>query len=75
MIHPWAFALSMVALNGAGGQTVYVNPLEITVITGPSVVQLAEHVHCVVGLTNGKFVSTEDDCDTVQAKIQQAEGK
>jgi uncharacterized protein YlzI (FlbEa/FlbD family) len=33
---------------------------------------LAAGVHCMINLTNGKFVSVHDDCDVVLRKLEEA---
>lgn len=65
--------IELVELHGADGQRVFINPTEITSIREPIKGDLQRHFtagsHCVVVMTDGKFIATREDCDTVRDKV------
>jgi hypothetical protein len=73
-----ALALHMVLLHRVDGGEVAINPAQVTVLhptassTGGSNKLLTKDVHCVVGLSDGKFVSVIEPCDLVRKLIEEA---
>jgi hypothetical protein len=73
-----ALALHMVLLHRVGGGEVAVNPAHVTALhatmssIGQSNKLLTKDVHCVVGLSDGKFVSVIEPCDLVRKLIEEA---
>lgn len=67
-------ALHLVLLHTVDGREVAVNPEQITSLQAakedePNKV-LVETVRCVVGFTNGKFVSVVEHCDVVRKLLE-----
>lgn len=64
-------ALTLVALAGPDGQTIWVNPQEIVSVRTPrGKDHFGSQVHCLLEMTDGKFVNVTDDCDAVRQKIK-----
>lgn len=65
-------ALCLIILHRADGADVFINPAQVTslrVTAGP-LGKLAPHGHCVVGLTDGKFVSVIEPCAEVKRLLE-----
>lgn len=65
-------ALLFVMLHGTNGQQFFINPHQITSMrepTGNDLRHFPTGTHCVIGTTDGKFVATQEDCDTVRNLI------
>lgn len=61
-------ALNLIALHGAQGHTVYVNPKEVVSIrTAPTGANrhYAPDIHCLIQTSDGKVVGSTDNCDAV----------
>jgi hypothetical protein len=57
----------LVALHNGAGQEVFVNPREVTNLQGPKTRALfVKHVHCLVGFSDGKFVTVTETCEAVR---------
>ena len=68
--------LHLVLLHTVDGRVVAVNPEQVTSLQAsipdqPNKV-LVETVQCVVGLTNGKFISVIEPCDAVRQMLEGA---
>lgn len=74
MAGPILLVIMLVQFHGPTGERIDVNPAEVTGVRESHGQLLAEGVKCVVGLTNGKYVSLGDDCETVRMKLQGREG-
>jgi len=65
----------LVVLHIVDGTPVIINSDQITTLRSPSVVAERRHklmtkeVQCQVNLADGKFVSVQEDCPTVQRMI------
>src|SRR4030095_15028566 len=70
----------LIVLHSVDNLEVIVNPEE-SVVMGPSSEAakgtpnqlIVTGVHCIIGLTNGKFVSVVEPCDRVRALIEKSE--
>ncbi|MET0653662.1 MAG: hypothetical protein ABWY63_14220 [Hyphomicrobiaceae bacterium] len=63
--------VALVALTAADGTTVMVNPREIVVIRGQGKSRLlTPGAHCVIGTTDGKFITVIQTCDDVKQAIE-----
>jgi hypothetical protein len=67
-------AFSLVLLHRADGYEVIVNPSQVTslraTIGRPSKL-VPQGTRCMVGLTDGKFVSVVESCDEVRKLLEQ----
>lgn len=64
--------IKLIPLHGPDGQRYYVNPAFITTIREPinsDLRHLAPGAHCVIVMTNGKFVPVAESCDEVRAAV------
>jgi len=73
---PITLAMHLVLLHTVDGRDTLVNPEQVTSITHrfedePNKM-LVNTVRCVVGFSNGKFISVIEDCDEVQRKLEDA---
>jgi hypothetical protein len=65
-------ALLLVALTGPTGQRIDVNPAEVTSVRDPTDVgktYVARGVHCMLGITNGRFIAVRETCDAVRRRL------
>jgi hypothetical protein len=66
--------LRLVLVHVPGGDELELNPHEVSSIREPKDVQ--EHfqrdVHCIIVMTNGKFIGAVEDCRTVKMMIEMA---
>ena len=64
-------ALVLVQFTTPAGGRVDINPNEIASISEPrhGTKLYSEHVHCLIGLSNGKFVPLGDECTAVRRKL------
>lgn len=72
-MHVLLLALNLVALDGAHGKTVYVNPAEVVSIRAPAPGvpgHWAPDIHCLVQTSDGKIVASTDMCDAVADKLK-----
>lgn len=70
----WGIVLHLVVLHTVDGHEVAVNPEQVTSLHAakpdePNKV-LVETVQCVIGFTNGKFVSVSEHCDVVRRLLE-----
>jgi len=67
-----AVALSLIILHRADGGEVIINPAQVTSLraTAGSLGRLAPHGHCLVGLTDGKFVAVIEPCGDVKRLLE-----
>jgi len=68
--------LHLVLLHTVDGRETLVNPEQVTSLThrnedAPNKL-LTDTVQCVIGFSNGKFVSVIEHCDEVQRKLEDA---
>ena len=68
-------AAGFLVVRTLSGDDIAINPNQITSITktrdGEGNKWLVEDVHCVVGLTNGKFVSTAESCPSLLHRLEE----
>lgn len=69
-------ASSLIVLHAADGRPVTINPHQVTSLQqakpGETNRFLVEGVHCLVNLTDGKFVSTRETCEVVRQFMDDA---
>lgn len=73
-------AVAFIIVQSLDGSEVAINVDQITSITrtrddGEGHKMLTDKAECVIGLSNGKFVSIADDCGDVLRKILGTEGR
>lgn len=65
--------IQLLAVHGPDGQTIYVNPAEISSLRQPTNADLGRYfprtVHCIVVTTNGKFVAAVERCDVLRDRL------
>lgn len=66
-------ALRLLTLHRADGGTVAVNPDQITSLRSTAGVGHLAPGHCVIFLTDGKFVAVLEDCGAVQRQLETLE--
>lgn len=67
------FALALLVLHRADGGEVAINPAHVTSLRGTpgSLGRLLPHeAHCLVGLTDGKFVAVIEPCNIVKQLLE-----
>jgi hypothetical protein len=66
--------LHLIVLHTVDGHEVAINPEQVTSLTAGKPHQdnklLANNVRCVVGLTDGKFVSVSESCAAVRQLLE-----
>jgi hypothetical protein len=71
--------LHLVLLHTVDGHEVLVNPEQVTSMQAARPDEpnkfLTEGVNCAIGMTNGKFVSVVEDCDTVRRMLVEESAK
>ena len=76
MSDPITLALHLILLHTVDGRETLVNPEQVTSITHRAEDAqnklLTDTVQCVVGFSNGKFVSVLEHCDVVRQKLEEA---
>jgi uncharacterized protein YlzI (FlbEa/FlbD family) len=76
MIALAAAALQLIAFETLDGREVLINPANIVSVSETSEVRkpqeklLTEKVHCVINMTNGKFISVAEACDSVRRRLE-----
>jgi hypothetical protein len=68
-----AAALLLVILHGPDGGEISVNPMTVTTMRAAradATKQTIDGVACIITLTDGKFVSVREDCDSASAILQ-----
>lgn len=72
----FAAVIILVTLHGPGNRSILVNPTQVTSLHASTPSQpnryLTDEVKCLIGLTDGKFVSVIEPCDTVKEILEQA---
>lgn len=68
-------ALQFIVLQTLDGRNVHVNPSHV-VSLGESPDQrrgvFPEKVHCIVAMLDGKFITVEENCDSVRRRLEEA---
>jgi hypothetical protein len=68
--------MGLIVLHTLDGNEVAINPQQVTSLhsgkPGQSSKLFVQGVNCVVGLTDGKFVSTIENCDQVLKMLEGA---
>jgi hypothetical protein len=76
MADPVTLALHLILLHTVDGRETLVNPEQVTSLTHKSEGEpnklLVDTVQCVVGFSNGKFVSVTEHCNEVQKRLEEA---
>lgn len=68
-----AVAVVFFTLTLPGGSSVDINAGEVLTIREPATTQhLTKEVHCIVNLSDGKFIGVTEDCDTVRQRLREA---
>jgi hypothetical protein len=71
-----AAVVVLVMVHGPGNRSILVNPKQVTSLHASVPSQpnkyLADEVKCLVGLADGKFVSTIETCEEVKEILEQA---
>jgi hypothetical protein len=66
----------LILLHGPGGHEIRINPEQVTSLRaakpGEDNKFLTEGAHCMVSLTDGKFVSVVEPCEAVQQMLETA---
>lgn len=67
-------AAQLIVLHTIDGREISINPAQVTSLhaakPGEANKQLALGVRCLVNLTDGKFVSVAESCETVRRMLQ-----
>jgi hypothetical protein len=69
-----AATLYLISVHGPGGQEIEINVREISTIRQIRKIDsddphFSKEIHCIVIMTNGKFVGVVEDCEEVVRKI------
>ena len=63
--------VALVAFTAPDGEKVLINPSEVVMLRGQSDTRLLTPVaRCVIGTTDGKFVTVLEGCETVTRKLR-----
>jgi len=72
-------AIVLIVLHSVDGYEIIVNPDQIAVMRPSSEATkgtpnqlIVTGVHCIIGLSDGKFVSVVETCDAVRALIEKS---
>jgi len=74
-----AAVLALIAFQTLDGREVLVNPIHIVSLSetaedrDPKEKLLTDKAHCVVSLSNGKFISVAESCEGVRRRIEHEE--
>jgi hypothetical protein len=70
-LKPIWLALSLIFVHGPDGQEIEININEISSIRDPRASEghLHKSIHCVLYMTNGKFIGTTETCDEVDKML------
>jgi hypothetical protein len=67
--------LHLLLVHAPDGQVIEINPHEISSIREPRNTE-GQHwqkdVHCILSMTNGKFIAVVEDCNTVTERFEEA---
>jgi len=74
MSYSIVLALHLILVHVPGGDEIQLNPVEVSSIRDPRDIpgHFAKDVHCVIVMTNGKFIGAVEDCHTVKFMIEAA---
>ena len=66
--------LHLLMVHSPDGLVIEINPHEISSIRQPPSVagHFDKDVHCLIIMTNGKFIATSEDCQTVVNRFEEA---
>jgi hypothetical protein len=66
--------LRLVLVHVPGGDEIEINPNEVSSIRDPRDVpgHFSQNIHCVIVMTNGKFIGAVEDCRTVKMMLEAA---
>ena len=73
-----AVVLELIAFQTLDGREVLINPANIVSVSATSEVRepreklLTDKAHCVINLTNGKFISVAEACASVRRRLEEA---
>ncbi|UGY16371.1 hypothetical protein HAP48_0002045 [Bradyrhizobium septentrionale] len=67
-------ALRLVSFHGPDGYAVEINPDQVTTLRASREADqqskfFTSEVHCMIGLTDGKFVTVSESCEEVRSKL------
>lgn len=65
-------ALNLVVLHRSDGGNVTINAEQVTTLRAPAgkLGHLAPGGHCIIGLTDGRFVAVLEACETVKQRLE-----
>ena len=74
MSYSIVLALHLILVHVPGGDEIQLNPAEVSSIRDPRDIpgHFAKDVHCVIVMTNGKFIGAVEDCRTVRMMVEMA---
>lgn len=67
-----AGAVELIEVHGVDGQLVFFNAQEISSLRAPTSADLqrfAKGAHCVIVMTNSKFLATRESCAEIKQKL------
>ena len=67
--------LRLVLVHLPGGDEIEINPNEVSTLREPRSVtegHFHKDVHCLIVMTNGKFIGAVEDCRTVRMMVEMA---
>lgn len=68
--------IALVALDGPGGQKIFVNPREVTSIREPRGMgqqHFAPGTRCVVFMSNGNILAVTESCSAIRDRLDEIE--
>lgn len=71
----WLIAVQLITVHMVDGREVHVNPQEVTRLSdardeGDPAKKVVGPVHCIIYLSDGKYVSVAEDCSTVRELME-----
>lgn len=80
-MNPALAAVVLIVLHNVDGDEITINPEHVVVLhpttesdrQGKPNTLVTKGVNCVVGLSNGKFISVVESCATVRAAMEKAQ--
>jgi hypothetical protein len=68
-------AATLFLVNTLDGRVVYINPEQVVSLAPTTNDEMfAKGVRCVIGLSDGKFVSAREDCANIQMRMIKGDG-
>jgi hypothetical protein len=62
-----ALAMALITLSGPDGQTIELNPAEVTTLRTPrGIDHQSREIHCIVFTADGKFIGVKQTCRSVE---------